>query len=360
MFQRTTIESPTCVSQFRPVKPKRKVDGFTLLELLVVVAILAAVAMIATSSFVGGGRSVETDAKIKIAKAEMAAIAKAVKQFKADTGYYPKEGVFAHEKMGGNTIGSSKNLYNIEVLKSHLLSAGAYSSFMYSYIENAFFKDEFYAPYNLDQLFFQPTNSSSSDGEDLLPWSHNSGYGWNGPYLNRKPLYVGVRSSDTNRFCRAIENTDGVLDILFQDYIDGRISTCVNYDERDPISTAYSSNVPSEKYPSLPDPFSRTQGGNRKPWFSWTTIKNPNPSDSANKAMFLDQIGSPYMVFGLNQSISSDSDKALLRVVSLGLDGEYAGLSNAAPTSKENCTPNTANESDSVKVGYKREIILCF
>jgi general secretion pathway protein G len=72
------------------IQPAQAQHGFTLLELLVVVSILAAVAGIATSA-VGGYHE---RAREELVHVEMNNIADAIYKFQTDTGYFPKTGVY--------------------------------------------------------------------------------------------------------------------------------------------------------------------------------------------------------------------------------------------------------------------------
>jgi len=77
--------------------PRSCADGFTLLELLLVVAILAIVAGGALMSYIG----TETRAAGGIAQSELVELRKAVLRFRKDTGHLPKTGPFALTDDGG-------------------------------------------------------------------------------------------------------------------------------------------------------------------------------------------------------------------------------------------------------------------
>jgi prepilin-type N-terminal cleavage/methylation domain-containing protein len=80
----TAAASSTIHTQ--PLPRHATLRGFTLLELLVVIGLIAALAVIATSQLDDAG----DHAKEQIARAEMANISKALKQYKRDVGSYPK------------------------------------------------------------------------------------------------------------------------------------------------------------------------------------------------------------------------------------------------------------------------------
>ena len=125
-------------------------SGFTLIELLVVVSILAVISFIAVS----GVGDYEAEAQKQLVHTEMKRITKAIYRFKADTGYFPKEGFFAA------TASSEES--------------------------------------NLDFLFSTPMNGST----EIAPWNVEESIGWNGPYLafeSAQKLYVYPGSGDN--FC---------------------------------------------------------------------------------------------------------------------------------------------------------------
>jgi len=116
------------------IRPMPGQAGFTLLELLVVLSVLAAVAGIGVLALGG----VTQDTRAELVRAEMNQIANAIRRFRADTGYWPKEGVFVNDAI-----------------------------------------DEVDNPGSFSQLFVQPNDGS----DDILPHDPASDSGWNGPYL---------------------------------------------------------------------------------------------------------------------------------------------------------------------------------
>lgn len=138
-------------------------QGFTLLELLVTVAILAATAFIATSTFMG----VSEHANDQLVRVEMQEIAKAIRQFKQDTGYYPKTGPFEID-LADTGAGEVTDA----CLPSYLSS-----------LSNDEKERWFYSPANFYQLI---TSTSPLNGttHQLEKWNSETGRGWRGPYLN--------------------------------------------------------------------------------------------------------------------------------------------------------------------------------
>lgn len=116
---------------------RRGQQGITLLELLVVLGIIAAVAGIGVQVYNG----VSEDAEDALVRSEMRQVASAIQRFRNDTGFFPKQGPF------DSTDSNDGNITE---------------------------------PANLAQLFVQP-----QDGADdaILPFDTASGTGWNGPYV---------------------------------------------------------------------------------------------------------------------------------------------------------------------------------
>jgi prepilin-type N-terminal cleavage/methylation domain-containing protein len=131
----------------------RREDGLTLLELMVVLAIVVAVAGITTGAFTQVDRTTRAD----LTRTEMQQVAAAIRQFRQDTGYYPKQGIFDHASN----------------VPPGLVTAAAEA------------QGPFNSPANLRQLFFQPTTDGTTA---ILPFDIDSGRGWRGPYLKRENL----------------------------------------------------------------------------------------------------------------------------------------------------------------------------
>ncbi|MEM9147261.1 MAG: type II secretion system protein [Pseudomonadota bacterium] len=124
--------------------------GITLIELLVALGIIAAVAGLGIQVLT----DVERDTEARLARAEMRTVASALRRFRADTGYWPKQGIF-----GSDT--GTQALH----------------------------------PANFSQLFTQPANGSGA----ILPFNQASGTGWNGPYLSEldaATVTVGAMNPD--------------------------------------------------------------------------------------------------------------------------------------------------------------------
>ncbi len=119
-----------------------------MLELLVVVVVLAILAGGVLAVFDG----VEEDATFKIAQGEMMEIRKAIRQFRKDSGYLPKQGPFALTIDGGSVPVPPQG--------------------------ESWFK----SPANFIQLLENPLTGT---GHPLETWNIDTRRGWNGPYLGR-------------------------------------------------------------------------------------------------------------------------------------------------------------------------------
>jgi prepilin-type N-terminal cleavage/methylation domain-containing protein len=139
------------------VRPKRDLHGFTLIELVIVVGILALVAMVAFSLTISTDEAVSHD----LVQAEIRNLRDAILQFKRDTGFLPRTGPF------------------------DLVTAVPPGEVAVPPEGEAWFDH----PANFDQLMRQPVNT---DGDPVRPWNIDLGRGWRGPYLQNMEGWVDV------------------------------------------------------------------------------------------------------------------------------------------------------------------------
>lgn len=141
-------------------RPALGQQGFTLLEMIVVIALLAAVAYIATGAF----QNVIDTSDEQLAYSEMREIASAIRQFRQDTGYYPGEGPFglSSDGVGGQIADPTEG------------------------------QEWFKSPANFEQLFEEPTTDNAIPDKVfpdpdctncVMRWNPETGRGWRGPYL---------------------------------------------------------------------------------------------------------------------------------------------------------------------------------
>ena len=278
-----------------PRLPPRAQRGLTILEMLVVVAILAAVSFVAYTNFDG----VIDDSKERVARAEMLEIARAIRQFKQDTGYYPKQGPF----------GLALSPYDGGIDPSALPpQAGASPAEQEAW---------FYSPANFWQLFECPKVTSANghpewlgcNGGGAQSWDPARGRGWRGPYLNRDSQSLVDLSSDLA--------PDG---------------------NGDPVETIGSTLV--REVFGIADPFANdpVAVGSFDPHdnnlVDWRSVSRFCAGTDCE--IVLGGIGGPFFAFDLD-------DPSAIRVVSMGANGDYGGV----------------NATDPCRPGDKDDIVLC-
>lgn len=136
--------------------------GYSLLEMLVVVSILAAVAFVTTGAYTN---VIETSGE-RLVLTEMQEIAAAIRQFKQDTGYFPKTGPFALEEDDGAVT-----------------DASLMANFPHSGSTQEARENWFYSTANFYQVL-GPVNPLTGSGHMLESWNSETGRGWRGPYLS--------------------------------------------------------------------------------------------------------------------------------------------------------------------------------
>jgi prepilin-type N-terminal cleavage/methylation domain-containing protein len=156
-----------------------KQQGFTLLELLVVVSILAALAFTTATSLQGVDQTVDA----QLERTELAEVAKAVRQFRADTGYFPKEGPF--DIQSSTLPAGCQDDYEDLTATVHPAAALSYEDFNGSgNCDNNLLW--FYHAANLSQLtgVANVAGTMGARMEAVMPWNALAGRGWRGPYLD--------------------------------------------------------------------------------------------------------------------------------------------------------------------------------
>lgn len=235
--------------------------GFTLLEMLLVISLLAAVAFVAGGTFLG----VREQTNDQLVHTEMQEIAKAIRRFKQDTGYYPKTGPFRLKIDGGEVANDG--------LPEHVRTL--------SDVEK---RRWFYSPANFYQLLtaISPLKRPQSEPEhQLAQWNPETGRGWRGPYLQGYgDGFVVIRDGINNVTTPTAGNPAG-----------------------NPLTGI---NIPDVE--GIADPFEhRTAKDGGDTLLGWSARPGPN---RAERSVW----GRPYLVFDLN---------ARPRIVSMGPDGVY-------------------------------------
>lgn len=149
---------------YKPRRYRRPSNGFTLLEVLIVVTLLALV----------GGAVIYSQGKVReelgerLSDYESSTLYKALKQFRRDTGYYPKQGPFALESPGGPGEIDPANANHWPAFLSDKNSAERTKWFNH--------------PANFYQLILGDSPLKST-GHALESFSIQTGRGWRGPYI---------------------------------------------------------------------------------------------------------------------------------------------------------------------------------
>lgn len=282
--------------------------GFTLVELLVVCGILAALSYTAWGAYIGIQEGAEDD----IARAEMQRLADGLRRFKADTGFYPGQGPFFLAAPGTVETAVSPGRIDCAPVGGVLRTWAA----PHVGVDNGVDKDFWFAsPVNLALLFEAPALCGNHPLAYLARWSADTRRGWHGPYLDTKSRLWVDHGADFNASSVVFTAPDGT---------------------GNPLAGA--------KLPDLPafgaGPRYRASGP------GWSSCNNPEQINGTcllgwrtlNREQTAPTLGSheipaharPFAVFGL-----ANNDHP--RIVYWGRDGRYGGRNLADP-----CLPKLA------------------
>lgn len=159
----------------------RSLSGFSLIELLVVVSILVSLVGLTVGFYYSAGEAAEE----QVARAQMAELAKALRAFRADTGYFPREGPFALVPAGTEETGTGEAYSCVGVVGG---GAGVPRATLGTDPVPANLDAWFFSPANLRQLVERPTLCTNHPQAYLSTWNAASGRGWRGPYLSAAGL----------------------------------------------------------------------------------------------------------------------------------------------------------------------------
>ncbi len=346
--------------------PKARQSGFSLIELLMVVSILAAVSGI---GFFALSSDTLEEKYVTLAKVEMQTIAKAVKQFKRDTGYYPGQGPFAILDRKTGVINTCADRCPIGTCDSR--GGVAPDVIRDERHANVILLDDrtpdmwMKSPINMMQLLTPPQFCMNHPLAYLAEWDESTNKGWHGPYLSREG-YV-----DTDCSLSADHDVDRGLNGRFGEpdsYDTTLITNCPFTD-----SAGDHSNVLGNLFnlPAIADPFESnneraTDRGGVLHWRNKPVASNEADPDKITQSE-LGRIGQPYLLFFRKQFVDEDnnplvSPELVARLVSAGPDkvhGEifetHPAVYNAPAILRDDwCSPNKLDPAG------KDDIVLCF
>jgi prepilin-type N-terminal cleavage/methylation domain-containing protein len=262
-------QSQNNMQRHRKIHPQA---GFSLLEMLVVISLLAATAYVATGAYTG---FIE-DSQEQLVFTEMQEIAAAIRQFKQDTGYYPKTGPF--------DLGTTATT---EVTDAEISALGTWTGTTAAARSN-WFK----SPANFYQILTAPLLSNHVSG--LETWNAETGRGWRGPYL------TGVK--------------DGFVDVI------------AGLDPTDTSSTTGAIDVVGVADPFIA-PHINVTGGQIMDW----------TRQAGTTEERVEKWGRPYLFFHDDNGTPTDFSDDICSLISMGPDGDYDnGIPTAGAADEDN------------------------
>lgn len=293
--------------------------GFTLVELLVVCSILAALAYTAWGSYAGIQEGAEDD----MARAEMQRLADGLKRFKADTGYFPGQGPFVLSLPGTTETAVSAARIDCTPVGGVLRTWAS----PFAAVDNGVDKDFWFAsPVNLALLFTPPALCGNHPLAYLNRWNPDTRRGWHGPYLDIASRKWVDHGADFNTSTLVFTAPDGM---------------------GSPLSGTKILDIPAfgagPRYRATGPTWgscSTQELTTGNCMLGWREIQREIPGYEASKHE-LRAHARPFAVFGL-------ANNDYPRVVYFGRDGKYGGRNTTNP-----CLPNvTATDGDD-------DVVLC-
>jgi prepilin-type N-terminal cleavage/methylation domain-containing protein len=272
----------------------RQHAGFTLVELLAVCSILAAVAYVAWGTYM----NVDRQAEDELAHAQLLQLATALKRFHEDTGYYPGQGPLS---LAPSAVNEADCMASDGILRGWAAPG------------NDIKRDAWFAsPANLALLFDAPALCDKHPLAYLKKWNPETGRGWHGPYLDRSLRLWVDHGADLNGDPAASGAPDGTGTPLAGE----KILDIPAYG----VGPRYHAAGPSG---GCANPAAAT--GNCM--LGWRTVAREESGYRANEHE-LPRHARPFLLFGL-------ANGDFPRVVYMGKDGIYGGRNLTDP-----CRPN--------------------
>ncbi|MFT3822163.1 MAG: prepilin-type N-terminal cleavage/methylation domain-containing protein [Rubrivivax sp.] len=292
--------------------PSSRLRGMTLLELLVVVAVVAALAGIGWSAYEG----VYVAEQATLGRTQLQVLADAARRFKADTGYWPGQGPFALASAANVETTVSPRVVQCSDTSAGLWVRGTLPNVHIpgGVTDVGTWVGDWYAhPANLWLLMARPTLCANHVLGRLQDWDAASARGWRGPYVRGEQLGL-VEVSNALAADGSGDPTAGVLQKNLRGLGAGR--------ELAPVGLAYTD----------------CGGVNADCAFRWRRVPTNDAAYDAQRHSF-DRRARPLFYFPAGRP----------RVAWAGPDGRFGGLNPAnAPNACDPVTGAAGGDDDVV------------
>lgn len=299
--------------------------GFTLVELLIVCSILAALSAVAWGSYLGVGDKAQDE----LARTQLQTLAQALQRFRADTGYYPGQGPFVLSAPGASETPNAADASRVDCGGAG--GIGIPRSWSEAPSDDAQRDAWFASPLNMAMLYKAPPLCANHPLGHLHRHDADSRRGWNGPYLpGAARLWVDHGSELNSRVLAGGTGPDG----QGQPTAGSKLRDIPAYGAGPSLAAA------GPSYVECGDQENGDAGNNCM--LGWRSARREAMGYVAVDHE-LARHARPFAAYGL-----ADGDHP--RVVYWGADGRYGGRNLASP-----CEPNLSESN-----GYGRDdMVLC-